>query len=120
LIIRILRGRVQPVRQAAFRAQARQALADARGRDGFVSAHVGRQVHGDGTEEVLFVSLWRDLESLYRWVGSTDLLETPVLSRGLPDVFETYEVQHYEVWDDADKAEFASPRSAVIGSAATP
>ena len=120
MIIRVLRGRVQPVRQAAFRAQAGQALVDARTHEGFVSAHVGRQVHGDGTEEVLFVSLWRDLESLYRWVGSTDLLETPVLSRGLPDVFETYEVQHYEVWDDTEKVEYASPRSAAMGSAATP
>ena len=116
MIIRVLRGQVQPVRLAEFRAQAQGALSDAHGHDGFLCGHVGRQAYGDGGEEVLFVSVWRDLNSLYRWVGGTDLLDTPVLSRGASDVFETYEVQHYEVWEAGDGAEFEDQATASAGS----
>jgi heme-degrading monooxygenase HmoA len=105
LIIRVLRGQVQPESLAEFRAQAQGALSDAHGHDGFLCGHVGRQANGDGSEEVLFVSVWRDLNSLYRWVGGTDLLDTPLLNRGASNVFETYEVQHYEVWEAGDQAE---------------
>ncbi|MGZ6265864.1 MAG: antibiotic biosynthesis monooxygenase family protein [Candidatus Limnocylindrales bacterium] len=93
------------MRLGEFRAQACAALEDARGHDGFVYGHVGRQANPDGSEEVLFVSVWRDLRSLYRWIGGTDLLHTPVLSRGAADVFEHYEVQHYEVWEAGNQAE---------------
>jgi heme-degrading monooxygenase HmoA len=111
---------VPPARLAAFRVQASRAMDDARSHEGFVASHAGRQVHGDGGEEVVLISVWRDLESLYRWVGGTDLLESPVLSRGLPDVFDSYEVQHYEVWDDTVAVEMTAPRSTVLGSAASP
>jgi heme-degrading monooxygenase HmoA len=80
-------------------------LSDAHGHNGFLCGHVGRQANGDGSEAILFVSVWRDLDSLYRWVGGTDLLDTPLLSRGAFDVFETYEVQHYEVWESGYQAE---------------
>ncbi len=98
-----------------FRAQACSVLDDAHGRDGFVYGHVGRQSHSDGREEVLFVSVWRDLGSLYRWVGGTDLLDTPVLNRGAADVFESYEVQHYEVLESGDQAQFEDPQAASGG-----
>lgn len=116
MIIRVLRGQVQPESLAEFRAQAHGALSDAHGHDGFLCGHVGRQAYGDGSEEVLFVSVWRDLNSLYRWVGGTDLLDTPVLSRGASDVFETYEVQHYEVWEASDQAELEDEPAANLGS----
>lgn len=119
MIIRILRGQVQPVRLAEFRAQAQAALDAAQGHAGFIYGHVGRQSHGDGSEEVLFVSVWQDLHALYRWVGGTDLLETPVLRRGASDVFETYEVQHYEVWEAGDQAEPEDPPEASAGLAAS-
>jgi hypothetical protein len=101
---------------AEFRAQAQGALSDAHGHDGFLCGHVGRQAYGDGGEEVLFVSVWRDLNSICRWVGGTDLLDTPVLSRGASDVFETYEVQHYEVWEAGDGAELEDQLAASVGS----
>jgi len=123
LIIRVLKGRVHPGRVALFREQAQQALDDARCHDGLIHAQVGRQAHLDGGEEVLFVSVWRDLEALYGWVGGTDLLDTPVLSGARPDVFEQFEVQHYEAYDAPeasltdgfDPAE-AVPQGAGIGA----
>jgi hypothetical protein len=50
----------------------------------------------------VFVSVWRDLEALYGWVGSTDLLDTPVLNSGRPDVFDNFEVQHYETYESGE------------------
>jgi hypothetical protein len=63
-----------------------------------VHAHVGRQAHRDGAEQIVFVSVWRDLESLYAWVGS-DLLSTPLLVDCPPGLFDEYDIQHYEVVD---------------------
>lgn len=103
------------MRLAEFRAQAQGALSDAHRHDGFLCGHVGRQALGDGGEEVVFVSVWQDLQSLYRWVGGTDLLDTPVLTRGAPDVFETYEVQHYEVWEAGDRTEVDDQPEAGVG-----
>jgi heme-degrading monooxygenase HmoA len=87
---------------ATFREQARHALHDARRHDGLVYAEIGRQAHVDGGEEIVFVSVWRNLEVLYKWVGGLDLLDTPVLDGNNPDVFEHFEVQHYETYDSAD------------------
>ncbi len=50
----------------------------------------------------MFVSVWRDLEALYGWVGSTDLLDTPVLNSGRPEVFDNFEVQHYETYESGE------------------
>jgi heme-degrading monooxygenase HmoA len=102
LIIRVLRGCVLPGQVATFREQAHQAVNDARRHEGLIHAHVGRQAHADGREEVVFVSVWRDLEALYGWVGSTDLLDTPVLNSGRPDVFDNFEVQHYETYESGE------------------
>jgi heme-degrading monooxygenase HmoA len=114
LIVRVLKGRVHPGQVVVFREQAQQVLHDARQHDGLVFAQVGRQVHADGGEEIVFVSVWRNLEALYRWVGGTDLLDTPVLNRGRPDVFEQFEVQHYETYESAepDAIDVADSRAA--------
>ena len=87
---------------ANFREQGRHALHDARQHEGLVYAQIGRQAHVDGTEEIVFVSVWRNLEVLYKWVGGLDLLETPVLDGNNPDVFEHFEVQHYETYGSPD------------------
>jgi heme-degrading monooxygenase HmoA len=96
-----------------FRDQAHEALNDARRHDGLIHAHVGRQVNSDGGEEVMFVSVWRDLEALYGWVGSTDLLDTPVLNNGRPQVFDYFEVQHYETYESVEPGQAAAPEPAV-------
>jgi hypothetical protein len=102
LIVRILKGRVHPGQVSAFREQARQALDDARGRNGVIYAEVGRQACSDGGEEVVFVSIWRDLEALYHWVGGVDLLTTPLLNNGSAAIFENFGVQHYEAYEPPD------------------
>lgn len=108
MIVRVLEGRVHPGQVPIFREQAQRALRDARGHDGLVYAHVGRQAHADGSEQIVFVSVWRDLAALYGWLGGTDLLDTPVLGSG-NDVFERYEVQHYEVVEPAESDTAAMP-----------
>jgi hypothetical protein len=99
LIVRILRGRVRAEQVLVFHEQARLILEDARRHAGLVHAQVGRQVHSDGAEEIVFVSIWRDLEGLYTWVGGTDLLDTPVLNGSIPNLFDHLEVQHYQTYD---------------------
>lgn len=103
MIVRVLRGHVLAERVDDFRNQARRVLVGGAGCEGLVHAHVGRQVHRDGSQEVIFVTVWRDIESLYRWVGGSDLLETPVLSER-HDVFDACDVQHYEVLESWDPA----------------
>jgi heme-degrading monooxygenase HmoA len=116
LIVRVLQGHVHPGQVAVFREQAQQALLDARRHDGLVFAKVARQAHADGGEEVVFISVWRDLEALYRWVGGTDLLDTPVLTTGSFEVFEHFDVQHYETYEtpEADQVEAAETSSGVV------
>ena len=114
MIVRILKGRVQPGQVAVFRDQAVQVLHDARQRDGLAHAELARQVHSDGSEEIVFVSVWDSLEDLYRWVGSTDLLDTPVQNGGRPNIFDHFEVQHYETYVsvDSDSMEVAESAAA--------
>jgi heme-degrading monooxygenase HmoA len=104
LIVRILKGRVNPGQLAAFRTQAQWVLRDIREQDGIVHAEVARQVHPDGAEETILVSVWRDFEAIYGWLGVTDILQTPTRGRGEPNVFEQFEVQHYEVVEDDELA----------------
>lgn len=105
LIIRVLKGRVQSGEIAVFRDQAQHTLDDARRQDGLVFAQVGRQVDSDGSEQIVFVSVWRDLEALYGWLGGTDLLATPVLNNGKSNLFAQFEVQHYEAYEGEASAE---------------
>jgi heme-degrading monooxygenase HmoA len=99
LIVRVLKGRVNPEQVAAFRAQAQEVVRDLRTHDGLVHTEVARQVHSDGGEEIILVSVWRDLAAIYSWLGVTNLLDTPMSNRGEPNLFEQFEVQHYEVLD---------------------
>jgi heme-degrading monooxygenase HmoA len=108
LIVRVLKGRVNPELVVAFRVQAQEVIRDLRTHDGLVHTEVGRQVHSDGGEEIILVSIWRDLSSIYNWLGVADLLDTPMVNRGEPNLFEHFEVQHYEVLDGD---------SATVGSA---
>jgi quinol monooxygenase YgiN len=102
LIVRVLQGRVLPGQTAVFRQQAQQALNDARRRDGLVYAQVGRQAYSDGSEEISFVSVWRDLSALYAWLGGTDLLDMPAFNNGGPALFEQCEVQHFESYETVE------------------
>ena len=117
MIVRVLAGHVHPGQVSLFREQAQLALLDARRHEGLIYAQVGRQAHPDGGEEIVFVSTWRNLEALYRWVGGTDLLDTPVLNSGHPGVFERFEIQHYETYEAAD-SESAEAEESLSGAVA--
>ena len=79
-------------------------LEDARREDGLVHAQIARQVNADGGEEIIFVSVWRDLEALYGWLGTTDLLNTPVFNGGTFDVFQHSEVCELEAPEAVEAA----------------
>ena len=112
MIVRILRGRVSPGQIDTFRAQAQWVLREIRERDGIIQAHVARQAHADGGEEIILVSVWRDLDSIYGWLGVRDLLETRMGDAGEPGIFGRFEVQHYEALepDAIDAATVREPR----------
>ena len=100
MIVRVLQGRVRADGIGLFREQSRRVLARTRAQDGCSFAQVARQAHSDGSEEIVFLSVWRDLEAVYDWVGCVDLKTAPVISGDRPDVLEYYDIQHYEVVDD--------------------
>jgi hypothetical protein len=99
LIVRLLQGRVRADSINLFREQMGLSLARTRRHEGCSFAQVGRQAHKDGSEEVVFLSVWSGLEPLYAWVGGIDLLNSPVIAGDAPDVFVYFDIQHYEVVD---------------------
>ena len=80
-------------------------LARAEVPEGRLSVTFGRQVHGDGSESFVYVTTWRDMESIYAWVGGRDLVATPRLFHGLERFLDGYDVQHYIAPDLAELAE---------------
>jgi heme-degrading monooxygenase HmoA len=119
LIVRVLTGRVPPEQVAPFHAQARVVIRDLRKHDGLLHTEVARQVHSDGGEEIILVSVWSDFGAIYSWLGVVDLLDTPMTNGGEPSLFERFDVQHYEVLD-MDDAEGASPEETRRTAVATP
>ena len=104
LIIRVLRGRVDADRVDYLHDRVRRALADACPDHGCTWAHMGRQVHGDRSEEIVMVTVWSSMDALYSWVGGVDLLGTPIQG-GDVEVFDYYDVQHYETLEPIGEAD---------------
>lgn len=98
MIVRILKGRVSPEQVDHFRVKALSVLEDVRTHPGLVHAEVARQVHSDGGEEIVFVSVWRDFAAIYGWLGVTNLLDTPMMDQG-EHILSEFAVQHYEALD---------------------
>ncbi len=111
MIVRVLKGRVRADCVGLFREHAGQVLARTRRHDGCSFAEVARQSHKDGSEEILFLSVWTDLRAVYDWVGGVDLLNAPIISGDTPEVFDNFDIQHYESLDfPADEAVIAAAR----------
>ncbi len=116
MIVRVLQGRVKADALGLFREQSALALARTRSHEGCSYAQVGRQTHKDGSEEIVFLSVWNDLKGVYDWVGGIDLLNAPMIAGDAPEVFSYFDIQHYEVVDpltceelvDAVRPAFAS------------
>ncbi len=100
MIVRLLTGRVPPEKLDSFHEQARLALESARQSPGLLHGELGRQIRPDCAEDVVFLTTWRDLASLYAWIGRNDLLASPLLDEGDETLFSRLEVQHYEALDD--------------------
>ncbi len=100
MIVRLLTGRVPADKLESFHEQARLALESARRSPGLLHGEVGRQIRPDCSEDVVFLTTWRDLGSLYAWIGADDLLASPLLGDGDEALFAQLEVQHYEAMDD--------------------
>ena len=97
-IVRVLRGVVAEANVESFHAQAGKLLVAAKGSEGLLFGEMGRQIHPDCGEAIVFVTVWRDLDCLYRWMGMDDLLSSPILGDGL--MLDELEVQHYETLGD--------------------
>jgi hypothetical protein len=95
VIVRILHGYAEAHHAGSLWGVLADRLARARVPEGRLSATFGRQVHGDGSESFVYVTTWRDMESIYAWVGGRDLIGTPRLLRGLESLLDGFEVQHY-------------------------
>jgi hypothetical protein len=63
--------------------------------NGQLSAVFGRQIHGDGSESCVYVTTWGDMQAVYEWVGSRDLVSTARLMRDLEVLMDDFEVQHF-------------------------
>jgi heme-degrading monooxygenase HmoA len=112
LIVRLLQGRVRADCISLFREQAGQALERTRSHEGCSFAQVARQSHRDGSEEIVFLSVWSDLGAVYDWVGGIDLVNAAVIAGDAPEVFDYFDIQHYEVVDPLiDAAQMAAARS---------
>ena len=98
MIVRILKGEVSAEHVELFRVSALRVLEDMRAHPGLVHAEVARQVRSDGGEEIAFVSVWRDFNAIYGWLGVTNLLDTPIVDHG-EQILDGFEVQHYEALD---------------------
>lgn len=112
MIVRVLQGRVKADAISLFREQSALALARTRSHEGCSYAQVARQSHKDGSEEIVFLSVWSDLTAVYDWVGGVDLVNAPVIAGNAPEVFAYFDIQHYEVIDqfaDAEPIEAARP-----------
>jgi hypothetical protein len=98
LIVRVLTGVVRPERSATFRDQATLALRGARQCDGLV-----------------FGTVWRDLNCLYRWVGGNDLMATPLLRDKDGGILDDIQIQHYEVLDPSPASDALTSEPAATG-----
>lgn len=109
-----MRGRVTADSFRPFRERAQRVLSDARRQEGCVYSEVGRQAHKDGGEVIVIISVWTGMEALYRWLGATNLLDTPILSGDGDSVLEDLDVQHFEVVDLASASDSVGLAAAAL------
>lgn len=58
---------------------------------------LARRLHADGSEDVLLFEEWRDMASVYAWVGPR--LTEPRLVPGARELVDEIVVSHYEALD---------------------
>lgn len=95
MIVRVVTGRAVPRHATEFRRFVSEQLERLRRTDGLLDALAGRQAEPEG-EPFVLVTLWRDLDAIYRWLGEDDLLSSLGPLREHPDWVEDIDIQHYE------------------------
>jgi DNA-binding winged helix-turn-helix (wHTH) protein/heme-degrading monooxygenase HmoA len=71
VIVRVFRGQVHPGRQREFERHLRErGIPDFRAQPGCEAVHVGVPTP-ESPDEFLVVSVWRDIDALRRWAGTT-------------------------------------------------
>ncbi len=94
MVVRVLRFRV-PARHGRRVFDHARRLAGPAAPDGLLHVSVGRQQEGVSDSFILLTE-WRDLESIYRWIGGNPLVSpTPSLGE-LSELATDIDIQHYE------------------------
>jgi hypothetical protein len=82
---------------ASFNVLFRRQVDLLREQPGLEYVKLARRLHADGGEDVLLFEEWRDMASVYAWVGPR--LTEPRLVPGARDLVDEIVVSHYEALD---------------------
>ena len=113
MVIRVVRSLVAARDVGRMHDRIRRLETEIRSAPGCVQACAGRQVLADSRERIVLVSVWRNLDALYAWLGGRDLLNSPI--RGADHLFREFDVQHFELLGAAGEDAATVEASAVVG-----
>lgn len=97
MLVRCLTAHVAPGQVGRFNDLLRRSLPVLRSQPGLVYVKLARRLDHDGGEEVILFQEWRDVESLYAWVGR-DIDRPHVFGSDQVDYAEV-RITHYESLD---------------------
>jgi hypothetical protein len=97
LIARILKGSVAAELVPAFHAMAGGTMLEVRKQGGLCEAFVARQIESDGSEQIVFTTVWEDMPALYAWIGACDLMEVPAPIQAFEGLVAARDLQYFEV-----------------------
>ena len=97
MIVRVLQARVPRAKVATFNVLFRRQVDLLREQPGLEYVKLARRLHADGSEDVLLFEEWRDIASVYAWVGPR--LTEPRLVPGARELVDEVAVSHYEALD---------------------
>src|ERR1035437_7297279 len=102
LIARILRGSVAAALVPEFHTTAGGSMLGVRKQGGLRAAFVARQIETDGGEQIVFTTVWADMQALYAWIGASDLMNVPASIQSFEGLVGARDVQYFEVLDLID------------------
>ncbi len=98
MIVRVLSAKVRAGRVAAFNVLFRRQVSLLRAQPGLAYIRLARRLQPDGGQEAVLFEEWRDIASLYAWVGPN--LTEPRLVPGARELIDELVVSHYEPLDE--------------------
>ncbi len=97
MLVRCLTAHVAPGQVGRFNDLLRRNLPVLRSQPGLVYVKLARRLDQDGGQEVILFQEWRDVESLYAWVGRD--IHRPHVFGSDPVDYAEVRVTHYESLD---------------------